>query len=189
VSVAFPDLADYLAIAEAVTGIDANVLLRNTKLDLADSALHAPQGGWGDEEFFPDFIDKAAVLQPFGLPFSTPNDLTTNAFLELPRSESSLVNYDDSVSPMNGSLQGLNFAWVGGTIMEPTVSASDPASVQARSNDDFLAGVALAVAAAPLIALIQEPPRRLRPARARTDDGGTDEIPEQAKEGAPPESV
>ena len=61
-SVAFPDLADFLAIAEAVTGIDANVLLRNTKLDLADSALHAPQGGWGDEEFFPDFIDKAAVL-------------------------------------------------------------------------------------------------------------------------------
>jgi prophage maintenance system killer protein len=30
VSVAFPDLADYLAIAEAVTGIDANVLLRST---------------------------------------------------------------------------------------------------------------------------------------------------------------
>ena len=133
-----------------------------------------------------DYTVTQKNAEPFGLPFSTPNDLTTNAFLELPRSESSLVNYHvDSVSPVNGSLQGLNFAWVGGTIMEPTVSASDPASVQARSNDDFLAGVALAVAAAALIALIQELPRRLRPARARTDDGGTDESEDQAKEGTP----
>jgi len=42
VSIEYPDPADYLAVAEAVTGVEADVLLRNTKLDLADSALHAP---------------------------------------------------------------------------------------------------------------------------------------------------
>lgn len=31
-------------------------------LDLADSALHAPAAGFGDTEFYPDFVDKAAVL-------------------------------------------------------------------------------------------------------------------------------
>ena len=30
--------------------------------DLADSALHAPSASFGDEEFYPDFCDKAAVL-------------------------------------------------------------------------------------------------------------------------------
>ena len=33
-----------------------------TRLDLADSALHAPASGFGDTEFYPEFIDKAAVL-------------------------------------------------------------------------------------------------------------------------------
>lgn len=61
-SIEYPDLADYLAVAEAVTGIEADVLVRSTKLDLADSALHAPQGSWGDQEFYPEFVDKAAVL-------------------------------------------------------------------------------------------------------------------------------
>jgi hypothetical protein len=31
-------------------------------LDLADSALHAPAAGFGETEFYPDFVDKAAVL-------------------------------------------------------------------------------------------------------------------------------
>ena len=37
-------------------------LMKVTKLDLADSALHAPAAGFGDTDFYPDFIDKAAVL-------------------------------------------------------------------------------------------------------------------------------
>ena len=32
------------------------------KLDLADSALHAPSAGFGDTEFYPEFVNKAAVL-------------------------------------------------------------------------------------------------------------------------------
>ena len=55
-------LAEALTIAQAVTGIDARVLARASRLELLDSALHAPQAGFGDEEFYPDFVDKAAVL-------------------------------------------------------------------------------------------------------------------------------
>jgi death-on-curing protein len=62
VNVHSPDLADYLAIAAAVTGIDVRTLSVSTKLGLADSALHAPSGSFGDHEFYPDFCDKAAVL-------------------------------------------------------------------------------------------------------------------------------
>ena len=56
------DLADYLAIVTEVTGLDVETAIRVTNLDLADSALHAPQAGWGETDLYPDFVDKAAVL-------------------------------------------------------------------------------------------------------------------------------
>lgn len=56
------DLADYLLIAEAVTGIAAEVLAKLPVIDLADSALHAPQAEYAGTEFYPDFATKAAVL-------------------------------------------------------------------------------------------------------------------------------
>jgi death-on-curing protein len=55
-------LAEYFWLAEQVTGTDASVLVKASRSDLADSALHAPQAGFGEEEFYPDFYDKAAVL-------------------------------------------------------------------------------------------------------------------------------
>ncbi len=58
---AYLDLVDYLAIAAEVTGLDVATLSRVTQLNLADSALHAPAAGWGDEELYPDSVDKAAV--------------------------------------------------------------------------------------------------------------------------------
>ena len=61
-SIQYPDLTDYLAAAAAVTRIDPKTLMAATKLDLADSALHAPSASFGGDEFYPDFIDKAAVL-------------------------------------------------------------------------------------------------------------------------------
>ena len=61
-TVEYLDLGDYLAIAAAVTGLDATTLTRVTRLSLADSALHAPEAGFGGVELYPDFIDKAAVL-------------------------------------------------------------------------------------------------------------------------------
>jgi hypothetical protein len=42
VNVEYPDLTDYLAIAAEVTGTDLKTIADATKLDLADSALHAP---------------------------------------------------------------------------------------------------------------------------------------------------
>jgi death on curing protein len=55
-------LAEYLWLAEQVTGTEASVLAKVSRTDLADSALHAPSASFGDEEFYPDVFDKAAVL-------------------------------------------------------------------------------------------------------------------------------
>ena len=55
-------LAEALTIAESLTRTPALVLARASRLELLDSALHAPQAGFGDVEFYPDFADKAAVL-------------------------------------------------------------------------------------------------------------------------------
>ena len=55
-------LAEYVWLAEQVTGIDAAVLAKAARIDLADSALHAPSASFGGEDFYPDVIDKAAVL-------------------------------------------------------------------------------------------------------------------------------
>ncbi len=56
------DLADYLLIAEAVTGVSAQTFARLPSLDLAESALHVPQSEFDGVEFYPDFAMKAAVL-------------------------------------------------------------------------------------------------------------------------------
>lgn len=61
-SVEYVDLSSYLAVAASVTGLDTDTLIKVTKLGLADSALHAPAAGFGDTDFYPDFVDKAAVL-------------------------------------------------------------------------------------------------------------------------------
>ena len=55
-------LAEFLWLAEQVTGIDTTTLTKASRIDLADSALHAPQAGFGDQDFYPDPYDKAAVL-------------------------------------------------------------------------------------------------------------------------------
>jgi len=56
------DLADYLLIAEAVLGAPAEQIARWPGIGLAESALHAPAAGFEGVEFYPDVIDKAAVL-------------------------------------------------------------------------------------------------------------------------------
>ena len=61
-SIAYVELVDYLAIAVEVTGLNVETIARVTNLDLADSALHAPAASFSDTEFYPDFVDKAAVL-------------------------------------------------------------------------------------------------------------------------------
>lgn len=55
-------LAEFWYLAEHVTGIDASTLVAASRVDLADSALQAPQAGFDDTDFYPDPHDKAAVL-------------------------------------------------------------------------------------------------------------------------------
>ena len=54
-------LAEYVWLAEQVTGVESAVLMKASRLDLADSALHAPSAGFEDQDFYPDIVDKAAV--------------------------------------------------------------------------------------------------------------------------------
>lgn len=53
-------LAEALTIAEAVTGLDPTTLAKASRLELLDSALHTPQAGFGNEDFYPDTEQKAA---------------------------------------------------------------------------------------------------------------------------------
>ena len=55
-------LAEALVVAEAVTGLDLTTLSRRPRIDILDSALHAPQASFGGQELHPEFIDKASVL-------------------------------------------------------------------------------------------------------------------------------
>jgi len=62
VTTRFISLPECFWLAEQVTGIDADVLETPRSINLADSALHAPQASFGGQDFYPDLIDKAAVL-------------------------------------------------------------------------------------------------------------------------------
>ncbi len=55
-------LAEYLWLAEQVTLTPADTLAKSSRLDLADSALHAPAAGFADNDFYPDRYDTAAVM-------------------------------------------------------------------------------------------------------------------------------
>lgn len=55
-------LEDFLELAEDATGVDRESISLTAQLSLAESALAAPQAAFGGTEFYPDFVDKAAVL-------------------------------------------------------------------------------------------------------------------------------
>lgn len=55
-------LAEYLWLAEQVTGINAATLARASRTELAESALHAPQANFGGQDFYIELADKAAIL-------------------------------------------------------------------------------------------------------------------------------
>jgi hypothetical protein len=102
-------------------------------------------------------------------PYFVPTNISDQAVLELTATQSRLIDYkQDQVFPSNGSFENGNFVWTGSGYMEPTVQLSDPSSDQARTNDALLAGIALAVAGAAVIAFLQELPRRQR----EGDEGG-----------------
>lgn len=53
-------LAEYLRLAEQLTGVDAAVLAKAARVEL--EPRQASQAGFGGHEFYPDLADKAAVL-------------------------------------------------------------------------------------------------------------------------------
>ena len=60
-SVEYLDLADYIAIASELTGIDATVIASLDRISLADSALHAPSAEFnGNSAPLPGQLDEPA---------------------------------------------------------------------------------------------------------------------------------
>jgi death-on-curing protein len=57
-----PELGDYLAVARVVLDLPAEQLSGLPRLELAESALAAPFGGFGGQEAHPTLERKAAVL-------------------------------------------------------------------------------------------------------------------------------
>ncbi len=55
-------LAEFFWLCEQVTTLDTGVLTSSARIELAESALHAPAAEFGGVEFYPDLVDKAAVL-------------------------------------------------------------------------------------------------------------------------------
>jgi death on curing protein len=62
VSVRYPTLEDYLHTAAYVLDLPVETVIKTARIELAESALHAPQAGWREVEFYPEFPMKAAVL-------------------------------------------------------------------------------------------------------------------------------
>ena len=55
-------LADFLLIAEAITGTQVEALARQPGLHRAEHALSAPNAGVGQSEYYPSFADQAAAM-------------------------------------------------------------------------------------------------------------------------------
>ncbi len=57
--IAYLELADYLLIAENVLGVAAEAIANFNRIGLAQSALFAPQAGFGGVEAYPDWTERA----------------------------------------------------------------------------------------------------------------------------------
>jgi hypothetical protein len=108
-----------------------------------------------------DYARPRIALALANTAFFPPSNMTTESVLDT--YDTPLETYhQDQVEPSDGGFQNGDFDWTGNGYIEPTFALSDPAANQARTNDDILAGVSLAVAATSFVALIQEFPTRRR---------------------------
>ena len=55
-------LDDWTHLSAEVLGVEVATITFTADLHLADSALHAPQASFGEDDAYPDLVDKAAVL-------------------------------------------------------------------------------------------------------------------------------
>ena len=55
-TVSYPTLDDYLHTAAYVLDLPVETVIKSARIELAESALHAPQAGWGEVEFYRSFL-------------------------------------------------------------------------------------------------------------------------------------
>jgi hypothetical protein len=83
--------------------------------------------------------------------------------------------------PATGGVKGPDFVWQSDSGLSPTLIAVSRAAEQDYASDEFRSGVAFAISAAALIALLQEGPARLRGRRRRLAGA----VPAEGTEGDP----
>ncbi len=79
----YVNLEEWIEIAIEVLGLFDTTVRRVADLNGADSALHAPAAGFGDTEFYPDLIMKAAVLGHLVKNHALPDGNKRTAFLTM----------------------------------------------------------------------------------------------------------
>ena len=123
-------LTEALIVAESVTALDIVTLMRSSRLNALDSALHAPQASFDGIELYPDFVDKAAVLAVRIVknhPLLDGNKRLSwgclNMFVELNGGQLD-ATADDAVAAMfsvaSGEIDEVEFsAWLNGRLRQP----------------------------------------------------------------------
>ena len=148
-------LAEFWFLAEQVTGIDAATLIKASRVDLADSALHAPQAGFDDTDFYPDVIDKAAVLAcriAWNHPLPDGNKRAAWAclvlFLDLNdgRWRTGRPEVDDAVETMLAvAARDVDEAWLAGWLRERRCGFLHTAAAGDRSRSSRWTGLPLRI--------------------------------------------
>jgi len=62
VAISYPELGDFCDVAAKILGTTPEQIARLPNVGLADSALAAPRAGFGNVEFYPTLLEKAAIL-------------------------------------------------------------------------------------------------------------------------------
>lgn len=130
-----------------------------------------------DSSLFP-----ALVKEPFYEPFYVPDTIYTNVIMNGLASTLQDGYRIDYTYPSNYRFSGSSVIWSGDLSLSPIILATNVDAEQTRANYDFLAGIALAVAAAAFIALIQE----IKPQGTSDKAPDPDREAQQARQNPPP---
>ena len=96
-------------------GTEATVLIKAARVELADSALHAPSAAFGDDDFYPDLADKAAVLTcrlswNLGFPRNAARGASRRRSRQQHRSAALIQHRGPTVPPIRSLLNGTTAA-------------------------------------------------------------------------------
>lgn len=122
-----------------------------------------------------NYIGAAPATSARELYYDPQNLMTTESIDGLRTDlENSVVNSD---LPGNGTLEGDDYVWQGTGWLEGYLSATELSAGESQATWDFYSGIAFGLAAAALVAFVQEPALPWRRRGKRSRDGDPDTAP------------